>query len=220
MLQLIIFDYDGLMVDSEELAYLADHELLSSLGVHLDREYFNRFLGIPVIDTLKDYVGKYSLDVEIDALLLRREELMLRLEKNLKPMKGLFELLHYLHSSGIRMAIASSGKKNYVLRGLHQFGIKDAFEAVVCSDEVERGKPFPDLVLEALQQTGTDPGHACMLEDSLHGAEAARRAGVFCIVVPPAAADVHGYKQCDFIAADLPQVQRAFQFFLSGSHHG
>ena len=208
MLQLIIFDYDGLMVDSEELAYRAERELLASFGARLERAYFNQFLGVPVLETLRNYLKKFPLkNATIENLVLERERLMLKREAELQPMKGLFGLLDCLHRKNIRLAIASSGTKEYVLRGLRHLGIENKFQVVVCSDEVKRGKPFPDLVLLALERAQIQAKNAIMLEDSLSGVEAAKRAGVFCIAVPPAGTDWNTYRHCDLVTSSLEQIR-------------
>lgn len=207
MLKLVIFDYDGLMVDSEQLAFIAKKRLFKRYGKFISKELFDSTLGIPVKDTLKMYTKHFSLDLSLELLIKEREKLVNDLvSKKLEPMPGLFELLSFLRSNHIRMAIATSGKKEYVMQGLEKLKIAMYFETIACVDEVKRGKPYPDLLNEVVRRVGVRKDECIMLEDALSGVEASINASIFCIVVPPKQLNINLYYDVDCIFNSLQEV--------------
>ena len=130
------------------------------------------------------------------------------IETDLRPMPGLVPLLAALRARGDLLAVATSGVRAHISASLERFGLTDFFDAVVCIDDVARGKPHPDLILEVLRRTDTAARHAIMLEDAPRGVEAAHNADVFCIAVPTHGVPLDEFALAPAIVRDLHAVQR------------
>lgn len=184
MKKLFIFDYDGLLVDSETLALKAETQMLMELGYDMKEGDFGRYLGLPVRDVMEAYTRDFGLQVNVQDMVDRRSTLINDLLNTLQLMPGAPELLEYLKKGDWKLAIASSGKREYILKGLRKFQLEKIFQEIVTIDDVTRGKPHPDLVLETLKRIQVAAHEAMMAEDAPNGIAAANAAGAFSIAVP------------------------------------
>lgn len=207
--RLVIFDHDGLMVNTEDVVYAALVQLFDEYGCAFPWEYYTTSLGMPVADALAMYLRDLPLTLTMAELAAARNERVQALtETDLRPMPGLVPLLVALRARGDLLAVATSGTRSHISASLARFDLTDFFDAVVCIDDVARGKPHPDLILEVLRRTKTTPRDAIMLEDAPRGVEAAHRAGVFCIAVPTHGVPLDEFALAPAIARDLSTVQR------------
>lgn len=183
--RLVIFDFDGLMVNSEHVVFTALRELFARHGHTFTWEFYCTTIGLPSVEAARVYFARFPIDLSPEAFADAERELTQRyMATELALMPGLLPLLDDLRARGVRLVIASSSRRAYILPILERFGLAASFDAVVSIDDIERGKPHPDLVLKALAVAGVPAAQALMLEDSAHGAEAAYSAGVRCIAVP------------------------------------
>lgn len=207
-----IFDFDGLMVNSEEVVFEALRQMFRERDAEFAWEYYCHSLGLPVADSIAMYLRDIPIGVTVEAFTEERNELVAAyMETRLRLMPGLVPLLEALTGEGITLAVATSGKRAYVTRQLERFGIAHYFATLVCVEDVERGKPHPDLVLKALAVTRTRSEDAAMLEDSPNGAEAAHRAGVRCIAVPTRGLDHRRFATAEVIVDDLAAAHETFR---------
>ncbi len=207
--RLIIFDHDGLMVNTEDVVYAALVQLFEEYGCAFPWDYYITSLGMPVAESLAMYLRDLPLGLSMDELVtLRSERVQARIDTDLRPMPGLAPLLDALQARGDLLAVATSGTRSHIDMSLVRFGLTSYFDAVVCIDDVARGKPHPDLILEVLRRTGAAASDAIMLEDAPRGVEAAHRAGVFCIAVPTHGVLLDEFALASAIARDLNAVQR------------
>ncbi|MFA6038715.1 MAG: HAD family phosphatase [Candidatus Peribacteraceae bacterium] len=215
MSPLFIFDYDGLLVNTEQLAFQAEAELLRSVGIQLTQTTFDECLGMPVRTVMETYRRQYHLKKSAEELMCSRNQAMERLMADrLELMPGARELIEFLRNLGWELAIASSGTKDYIMRGITKMGIRDSFDVLVSVDEVQKGKPSPDLVLEALKRAGNKPETAVMADDAPKGIAAANAAGVYSIAIP-----ARGHAWTDFQnASAIFQDLNALLAFLQVAH--
>ena len=207
--RLVIFDHDGLMVNTEDVVYAALVELFGEYGCAFPWEYYITSLGMPVAEALAMYLRDLPLTLTLEELAVVRDERVGALiETDLRPMPGLVPLLAALRARGDLLAVATSGTRAHISASLARFGLTHYFDAVVCIDDVARGKPHPDLILEVLRRTDTAARHAIMLEDAPRGVEAAHNADVFCIAVPTHGVPLDEFALAPAIVRDLPAVQR------------
>jgi HAD superfamily hydrolase (TIGR01509 family) len=200
MISAIIFDFDGLIVDTEGPIFEAWGRIYREHGQELPRERWLTIIGTasatfdPVID-LGRRLGK-RLDAEefdtLERLYYREATATQRL------LPGIERYLADARRLGVRTAIASSSSRRWVMEHLERFGIHEHFNAIACRDDVEQTKPDPALYRLALERLGARPQQAIALEDSSNGIQAAKAAGLFCVAVPnPMTASL------DLTAADL-----------------
>lgn len=200
MISAVIFDLDGLIVDTETPEVLAWQETYARHGLEFPVEQWLQNVGR--IDGPWDpYLALRLLDPpanleRVEAFWRERRDAHAR--DRCRPLPGVVTLLAALRTRGLRTAVASSSRRATVLRALERLEITGQFDATAGGDEVARGKPAPDVYLLAAQRLGARPEACAALEDSPNGVRAAKAAGMACIAVPSALT-----RQLDFAAADL-----------------
>lgn len=181
----LIFDMDGLLVDSEPLAAKAMADFLARFGQSPRPEIAARLLGRRLPEAIAIVRDAYGLAADLDELTRMYGAMRLAaLRGNLRPMAGARELLAFGREAGLRLALATSGMREHVDVSLAESGLEGLFDAEVTGDQVQRGKPAPDLFLLAAQQLGVSPAVCVVLEDAPLGVEAAKAAGMRVIAVP------------------------------------
>ena len=173
---LLIFDCDGVLVDSELLACRTDAEALTELGFpYTTEQIMRRFVGVSLKDMVAAIEAEHrrALPADFGARLTRR--LLDRFETELKPIAGVREALLALPD---RRCVASSSTPDRIASSLRAAGLADLFEHVFSAVEVSRGKPAPDLFLHASARMGVPPRACLVIEDSPSGVQAARAAGM------------------------------------------
>jgi len=182
--ELVIFDHDGVLVDSEILAMTAIQEILADHGLPLELDAaFDMFLGRP-FDKVTDHLQGFVPGIDREAIDIRFHTRLFELfAESLQPIPDMPSLVAALESRGTALAIASSGTSERVALGISLTGLADSFDtgSIFTKDHVKRGKPDPDVFLLAANSLGIDPARCLVIEDSPHGVQAAKRAGMFVI---------------------------------------
>jgi HAD superfamily hydrolase (TIGR01509 family) len=189
----VVFDMDGLMVDTEPLYQSAWQQAASEAGYELDDELYSRFVGRPTHACEAILQDEFGSSFPLDRFRERWPDLwqqqVQRVGIQLKP--GLIELLDFVDSQQLPAAVATSSEKKYADITLLNAGVLDRFKVVITGDRVDRGKPAPDIYLEAARQLRMTPSECVAFEDSEAGIQAVQRAGMIGLLVPhwPASAD-------------------------------
>lgn len=186
----VTFDMDGLMFNTEDLYDIVGETLLNRRGQSFTTELKLAIMGLPgpkAFAVMKDRCG---LDDPIDALAEECEQLFQDLlPARIEMMPGLEELLELLESNGIPKGIATSSHARFAERALGLFDLKPRFEFVLTCESVENGKPHPEVYLTAARRLNVAPAEMLVLEDSVHGSNAAIAAGAVTIAVPSTRVD-------------------------------
>ena len=180
--KILIFDMDGVILDSEPLHARARERMYKKYGVPTDRER-------PAAEgkSTRDYwalLGEmFGLSFDADALEKEQFDLVARQveENRTPPSVGLLDVLQWARGQGMRVGLASSSSRSLVARVLTLLEIGDYFDVVVCGDEIARKKPAPDIYSKVLSMAGCKPEEAIAVEDSDTGIRAAKAAGIYCI---------------------------------------
>ncbi|GAB2825195.1 HAD family hydrolase [Streptomyces daliensis] len=186
VLPAVIFDLDGTLVDSEPNYYEAGRRVLARHGVNgFTWEDHTRFIGIGTRETLATLREEHGIDAPVDTLLAEKNHAYLELARaGTEVFPGMRELVGLLHTAGHPMAVASGSSRAAIEAVLAGTGLDALLTVHVSAEEVGRGKPEPDVFLEAARRLGARPADCVTLEDAPPGAEAARRAGMRCVAVP------------------------------------
>ena len=182
----VIFDMDGLMLDTEPLAARAWEEAAARAGVGFDMSLASRMIGRNFADCSLMIRAHYAADYPVDTLLAHwhaaYDAIVSREGLALKP--GVCELIDWLVARDIPRAVATSTRLDRALAKLAHVDVLAHFAAVVGGDEIERGKPAPDIYLEAARRLAVAPAACVVLEDSEPGVRGALAAGMTPIMVP------------------------------------
>jgi HAD superfamily hydrolase (TIGR01509 family) len=180
----LVFDMDGLMVDSEPLWFAVEREFARVRGGDWTQELALTCVGQGTPHTLREMqrMFGFAVDVERDARAVAEMFILRVQELALKP--GFEELLAAGLGAGLPCSVASSSARKLVESTLRRFGVLDRFVTVTTGDDVQRHKPAPDVFLLAAERLGVAPGACVVLEDSMAGVRAARAAGMRVVAVP------------------------------------
>jgi HAD superfamily hydrolase (TIGR01509 family) len=185
-LSAVIFDMDGLMVDSEPVARIGWQRALAEHGRALAEDVFLQLLGRTTEGTRAILVQAYGAGLPFESMLQHKRQYVqdeiARHGVAIKP--GLPELLAWLEARRTAKAVASSARREDVMHKLTRTGLAGRFEAIVTGDQVTNGKPAPDIFLEAARQLGAPARECAVLEDSDAGIQAAQAAGMLPLMVP------------------------------------
>jgi len=209
----IVFDFDGVILDSESADYEAHRRIYQRCGVPLTRDDWCNQVGIPMEGDVSPWAIRLrvlSADApDPDRFLAEKRRLFDELVSN-EPMRGITELVDAAAAASVGVAVASASPRWWVAKGLDRIGLRHRFDILVTGDDVTRVKPAPDLYLEALGRLNVAGGRAVAIEDSAPGIMAARTAGLATVAIPHWLTEIH-----DLSSADL-RVAHAGELTLEG----
>lgn len=207
MIKAVIFDLDGIIVDSEPLHFEAAKKTLNKFGIDLTLEDYLEFGVAKGAKNLFDKLSeKYGVAIDREkAFLAKSENFKEIFEKKAHPREGIAELIKRLDKDYV-LAIASSGNGNSVQLVLDKFNFKNYFKAVITAEDVEKVKPFPDIYLKCCATLGLENSECVAIEDSETGLQAAKAAGIKCIVVPCDFTRVQNFSDADLILNDFSEI--------------
>jgi HAD superfamily hydrolase (TIGR01509 family) len=199
----VIFDMDGVIVDSEPYSMRALIDVLRQYGIDPTEAEIRRSYGRRIRDDFADYFSRYGVTAHLETAIARKEARYYHLAAgHLKPFPGVMRLLKRLRARGHGLALASSGDRVKVAFGMQALSLDGTFEAVVCGNDVTRSKPDPEIYLLAAQRLKVPPAACVAIEDAPAGVEAAKRAGMRCIAVANSVAREQ-LQPADLIVASL-----------------
>lgn len=179
----IIFDMDGVLIDSEYTFLNSKTEVLRKSGINKDISYQYQFMGTTFQymwnHMIKDLGLPYEADYYISEMNKKREILI---ENNgVLPIKGVSEFIKYLFGNGFKLGVASSSPKEEMVKYISEIGLINHFEILVSGEEVEKSKPEPDIYLKAAKLLNEVPENCIAIEDTTNGVHSANAAGMYCI---------------------------------------
>lgn len=186
MIKGIIFDMDGVMIDSERQSNYGWLRAAEEKGVEMPMWLINIFKGAPAVLSKQHFDNYFHGQIDYwDTRKLRSKYVhKLRETEGIPVKRGLYELLEYSRSTGIKCAVATSTQKKSAYETLHVIGVWDYLNAVVFGDEVANGKPAPDIFLKAAHDLGLEPSECIVIEDSINGIRAGYNAKIRVVHVP------------------------------------
>ncbi|HHI68391.1 MAG TPA: HAD family phosphatase [Planctomycetes bacterium] len=211
----VLFDMDGVLVDSGPIHREAWKRLAREAGRPMEDSFFDRVFGMRNEEILEELLGP-GLDRERKAALGKRKEEIYRAlaRERLAPAPGAAELVAALEKAGFRLALASSGPRANVELMLDVTGLGREMETYVSAEDVERGKPDPQVFLEAARRLALPPGRCVVVEDAAVGVRAARRAGMKVVGVA-AGGDREVLREADLVVSSLEELSpRVFEELL------
>ncbi len=181
----ILFDMDGVLIESEWLMRATSIQSLEEYGVHAKHEDFLEFTGMGEDRFISGVAEKYGLKYD-KAMKERAYDFFgQRVMEETDVPEGVKEMLETLHSRGIKMAVCSAADRRKVMYNLMAIGVDESiFETIITGSEVEKKKPDPEIYLKGAAAVGEDPADCLVVEDAISGVQAARSAGMDAAAVP------------------------------------
>lgn len=182
----VVFDLDGLLIDTEPLFAECVRRLLARRGLPFDPAFMHKIMGTPAKQSLPIFIGEYDLADTAEELERECGVVIAALvtERPAALMPGARDLIEALTAKGVPRAIATSSTRPFVDHVFGPHGLLDRFAFVLTAEDVTHGKPAPEVYLKAAERFARPAADLVVLEDSVNGLRAAKAAGATCVVVP------------------------------------
>jgi len=215
----VIFDWDGTLADTEPVVVLAFQTVLREIGCRVCDEFLERLIGIGVRNMLKEALestGMHLDDRALDDLVRRKNEVQLGMTEKIELLKGAVDILESLHGK-VKIALATMSNRVVMEKVLAEKGLRKYFNFVITADEVERPKPDPEVFLKCAKELRCLPEKCVVVEDSIFGVIAARKAKIKCIALPSGAysAEELRKEEPDLIVNSLKEKQKILNYILT-----
>ncbi|HMA33884.1 MAG TPA: HAD family phosphatase [Chloroflexia bacterium] len=203
-IQAIIFDMDGVLLDSEPLHQAAMNAVLAREGQRVDDAEYRTYIGDSAEQAWRAIVARRGLAGPLPEYLAAYDDAVCAVvAAQGVPMPGLLALLAHLRQAGVPLAVASSSPRRWIDASLARIGVRDYFTAIVSGEMVARHKPAPDSFRRAAALLGVAPAGCLAIEDSPRGFQAARAAGMFVVALVPAPAAADRAADADLVVPSL-----------------
>jgi len=199
--KLVIFDMDGVLIDSEVFYREINLQLFDKLGVAITEDEYNSFVGIGSPRMWQYVKEKGKLSQSIEKLIQQEKETTHRYlsEKPLEPMQGIPALLEVLQQKDYRIALASSSSRKNIELIIQKIKISQYFDFIVSGEEVQNGKPAPDIFQKAAAHFDIPAENCYVIEDSHNGMRGAKAAGMYCIGLQNPNSGNQDLSACDLV---------------------
>ena len=182
-IQAVVFDMDGVLIDSHPTHRAAWHEFFTSLGLQPSTEELSFILdGQTRTEILRHFLGNLP-EKELESYGRRKDEIFRSMEPAICPVRGVMKFIRHLRQSGISIAVATSASEIRTLSTIERLGLSDCFESIITASDVSAGKPDPMVYGLACERLGAAPGKSLAFDDALAGIASALGAGMRCIGV-------------------------------------
>jgi HAD superfamily hydrolase (TIGR01509 family) len=207
VIRAIVFDFDGLILDTEEPVYRSWLEVYEAHGERLPFERWVQIVGSTTAEFhpqrhLEERLGRPLSQEVLEGRIGRRTEMILAQQ----VLPGILQHIDEAKSRGLKLGVASSSTRDWVSGHLERLGILGRFDCVRCRDDVNNAKPAPDLYLAVLDCLGVSPSQALAIEDSPNGVIAAKQAGMLCVAIPNSITAKLDLSHADLVLRSLADV--------------
>lgn len=205
----VIFDNDGVLVDSEGISAEAFIRAAAEQGVSVEHDSMERYCGLTDAAIAEDLASSGTGQLDLPRFEDRKRDLYFELaaaEPGVRAFSGVRPLIEQLRAAGIPVVVASSGSRQKVAFNLERAGLSSFFRLRVTGEDVVRGKPDPEVFLKAASLAGLEPSRCAVIEDSLNGLKAARAAGMLAVGVTTTFAADRLEPWADWVVSGLEEI--------------
>lgn len=205
----VIFDMDGVLIDSEPIHVEIEKKLFNKLGIEVPDAVHHSYMGASNDFMYTDLQSRFNLKESVTALMERDELFRIDYFNQLETVpvnEGLISLLNQIKSAGLKMAVATSSSPEIVKILLNKCGIASFFDVIVTTSEAGKSKPLPDVYLLAAKKTGILPENCIVFEDSPNGLSAAKSAGMYCVVIQSDSKIIGELSGADYLIQSFKEI--------------
>jgi len=204
----VIFDLDGVLVNSQPFHYDVDIATLKAFGANLPLDEAKKLAGMALVDRVNKYIKYFTLTVTPNEIMKLHVTTMLNLLETtvLKPIYGIIDVLLLLKQNGVAMSVASSSSLIFISKMLDKLGISQFFDFIVSGEDMANGKPAPDIFLFSAKKHGFNVSECVVVEDSENGVLAAKAANIFCVGYSNPTSGEQNLSKADIIINNYSQL--------------
>ena len=209
----LVFDLDGVLIDTEYFQWRGWVEPLRKFGIELSKEDYFRYIGKTANIIEGELIKNYQLDIQPGELYKEKEKILIEWfkHKDLSLMPFAREAIEFFKSLSLKLAICSGAPRDEVHLKLKRKDLTKYFPVVVSRDDVVNGKPFPDMYALAVKKIGLSPGECFAFEDTEYGVRAAKSAGLTCYAIPNEFSLKQDFSLADKVFKDLKEAMDYFK---------
>jgi len=209
MLKAVLFDMDGVIVDTEPLHRKAYFLMFKDMGIHVTEQMYTSYTGQSTINICKQLVGHFNLDTDPKTLVaIKRKHFKYLFENDtsLQLLDGVLDLIKNYHKNGLTLVLASSASMPNINRIFERFDLDQYFVAKLSGADLKESKPHPEIFIKAAQAAGQPKEQCMVIEDSSNGIKAANDAGIFVIGYDSTHSTDQDYSRADKVALFLRYI--------------
>ena len=207
-IEAVVFDMDGVLIDSEPLWREVEREVFAGVGVHLTDEQMVETMGVRIDQVVEHWYRRHPWDGpgrdEVAEAVVAGMERAIRERAALH--EGAVEAVDRMARAGVRLALASSSPARLIRAVLAIEGLADRFEVAHSAEDEPRGKPDPAVYLTTAAKLGVAPDRCLAIEDSVSGVRAAKAAGMVCVAIPEVSAPRHAFDDADLVLGSIADL--------------
>lgn len=212
MLKAVIFDMDGVLIDSEPIHFETDVNVLKKMGIDLSFDFYKQFIGTPMRNIWTRIKEEYNIPITVDELIDLSEVEKKRIieETGYREIAGVADLVKNISDNGYLLAVASSSPYEYIQTVTKAININQYFSEILSGEHFENPKPAPDIFLETAKRLGVKPEECIVIEDSKNGVTAAKAAGMVCLgFINPSSGD-QDISAADYLTEGFEEIDSNF----------
>ncbi|QQY80324.1 HAD superfamily hydrolase (TIGR01509 family)/HAD superfamily hydrolase (TIGR01549 family) [Keratinibaculum paraultunense] len=202
----IIFDMDGVIIDSEPLHCKLEREILKELGGKITEEEHNAFIGTTDYHMWSILKEKFNIKKPVDEIIQMKKERFIKNIHMLNLVDNVEEFIEKLHKKGYPMGLASSNNRKIVNLIVNKFKLDKYFNVIISGEDVSKGKPHPEIFLKTAEKMGVEPHNCLVIEDAKNGVIAAKAAGMKCIGFKNPNSGEQDLSQADLIISSYDEL--------------
>ena len=209
MIQTVIFDMDGVIVDTEPVHHYAYHQHFEELNIEVSNEMYATLTGNSTRNVFQKLKENFKLTHDVEDLILRKRHLFneaFDTKPDLELISGVQELIQDLYAKGMQLIVASSASKSTINRVFNRFDLHQYFTHIVSGEDFPKSKPDPAIFLHAASLSIAPKENCIVIEDSTNGIKAAKAAGIYCIGYDSFNSKLQDYSQADRVISHFDEL--------------
>ena len=209
MLKAVIFDMDGVIIDSEPMHNKAYHDMFDEVGIEVSKEFYESFTGQSTINICKRLCDHFNLKETPETLVSLKRKYYKHFfysNSDLTLIDGVLDLIKDYHNNGLTLVLGSSAAMTSINQIFERFDLNQYFVAKLSGGDLKESKPHPEIFIKAAEATGFSREECMVIEDSTNGIEAAKGAGIFCVGYDSFHSKNQDYSKADMVITDFKAI--------------